>query len=191
MRRRPPSQGRTAKRGNQSRQLNPILQRELKRANHLMQKGEHRNAAQIFQQLGENSQDKGILFPAAMLYMQAATAFLLASKAEQALDQARRGLELLGSNNRWRAYSEERTRILQAFEDGGYEDEAAQISKWSQESNNKVKEKISEPIASDNEIPSKCPYCGASLSLEQIKNTRHSVTECKYCGSFVVAGQID
>ncbi len=188
--RRPPVQRNSPRRSSSGRQLNPILQRELKRANHLMQNGEHLNAAQMFRQLGENSQDKGILFPAAMLYMQSATAFMLANHSENALEQASSGLELLAARQRWRAYAREHKRILQAFEDGGFGDEARQLAKLAENLPLAESEKKGN-ASTNNEFPSTCPYCGASLSLKQLKNSRYSVTECKYCGSIVVAGQID
>ena len=89
------------------RALNPRIQRELHRANHLDAIGDHTNAAQIFTSIAERALDRGIVYPAPMLYMQAAHAYLLGEVFEQSLEQARRGLDLLAAQERWPALRHE------------------------------------------------------------------------------------
>lgn len=190
--RRPPTHPRQRPpRRSSSRQLNPKLQRELKRANHLLQNGEHKNAAQIFLNLGENALDKGILFPAAMLFSQSAKASLLANEIQESVNQIQRGLILLAANQRWAALQSEGQAFIKALQNSGFEKEAEDLRLWISEKSFKIPgakktAKNSKPI-----IPNKCPYCGASMSLEHIKSSRKSATECKYCGSVVIAQLID
>ena len=190
MRRPPPPRQRPPKRP-VGRQLNPKLQRELKRANHLLQKGEHKNAANIFLLLGENAQDKGILFPAAMLFSQSAKAFLLANEILEAVKQIHRGLDLLASNQKWGVFQSEGEQFISAMQSSGFEDQAIELKKWILETSEGRAKRRPKLSSSNAAIPNKCPYCGASMSLEQIKSSRQSATECKYCGSVVIAQQID
>ncbi len=160
-----------------------------------MQIGEHLNAAQIFLNLGENAQDRGILIPASMLFLQSATAYFLANELQQSIEQSYKGLNLLAANHRWAAFSREGQRIVEAWQHGGYSKEAQELLSWLEEKTN-ISSKKENEISADNQkyssgVPSKCPYCGASLSLQQIKNTRQSATECKYCGSVVIKDQIE
>ena len=173
------------------RQLNPKLQRELKRANHLLQNGEHKNAARIFRNLGENAQDKGILFPAAMLFSQSAKASLRANEIQESVTQIQRGLILLAANQRWAAFQSEGQAFISALQNSGFEKEADDLTLWMTEKSLKIPE--AEKTAENSKInfPNKCPYCGASMSLEQIKSSLQSAAECKYCGSVVLALQID
>lgn len=174
-----------------SRQLNPKLQKELKRANHLLQNGEHKNAAQIFLILGENAQDRGILFPAAMLFSQSAKANLLADEVQESLKQIQRGLNLFAANHRWRAFQDEGQEFIIALQNSGFEGEAEELTLWMRDKSVDFPGNINGRESSKIIFPNKCPYCGASMSLEQIKSSRQSATECKYCGSVVLAQQID
>lgn len=189
--RRPPPPQQRGPRRIASRQLNPKLQRELKRANHLLQNGGHLNAAQIFLNLGENAQDKGILIPAAMLFTKAATAFLLANEIQNALEQSYRGLNLLAANQRWGAFQHQGEQLADAMQVNGFGSEAEELRSWIIEKSGKPAKNSAKAEKSAGKFPSKCPYCGAAMSLEQIKSSQHALTECKYCGSVVMAHQID
>lgn len=189
--RRPPPSGQRPARRFAKRQLNPKLQKELKRANHLLQNGAHNNAAKIFLNLGENAQDKGILFPAAMLFSQSARAFLLANEIPESLEQIQRGLNLLAANQRWRVFHNEGQSFIAAMQSSGFGSKADKLSIWMAEKSGENTRKSLKETSEKSEFPNKCPYCGASMSLEQIRSSRKLATECKYCGSVVLAQQID
>ena len=189
--RRPPNPKQRPPRRSASRQLDPKMQRELKRANHLLQNGAHKNAAQIFLNLGENALDKGILFPAAMLFSQTAKAYLLSNEIEDSGIQIRRALLLLSANHHWKAFKNEGEAIIVAMQNSGFENEAEELTQWMADKSLDHKESNTISKPSKATIPNKCPYCGASMSLEQIKSSRQSASECKYCGSVVLEQQID
>ena len=169
------------------RQLNPLLQRELRRANHLMGTGDHANAAEIFTSLAERAQDLGILGPAAMLFLQAGRAHMLGAETEAALERAMSGLKLLAAGERWPALQREGERIAEEFERQGLDKAAAGLRAW-------LDEKLGNQAArveteKKGKLPEKCPYCGASMSLEQMRGGK--AAECRYCGSVVLSAQMD
>ncbi|MEX1143279.1 MAG: hypothetical protein WEC16_00430 [Anaerolineales bacterium] len=164
------------------RALHPRLRRELRRANHLMAIGEHVNAAQMFMSLAEQARDSGIVYPAPMLFLQAAHAYLLSESFELSSAQARTGFDLLAAQERWQALKREGHRYILALESAGRQAEGQQLSAWLDEQ--LLGKTIEEQPSS--QLPEKCPYCGASMSLEQINAGGGRAAECVYCGSVVL-----
>lgn len=193
--RRPFGRGpRLPKRGHaQSRPLNPRLQKELRRANHLMSKGEHINAASIFLSLAARAQDRGILQPASMLFLQAAYAYILAGDIESGLKHSYQGLEIIESEERWPALNREGQRLSAAMQEAGYQNEADDLHAWLSERLDV--QSLHSPDKPDQSshvaLPEKCPYCGASMSLEQLNAGGTKAAECHYCASVVLPTQID
>ena len=169
------------------RQLNPRLQRELKRANRLMRNGEHANAAQIFVSLGERAQDRGILQPAGRLFLQAGMALLMANQIEASLEEAHKGLRLLAANEQWSEFEIEGQRLVEAYGEMGADSAAESLQTFLEDRGRSAKPN---KAAEEGKLPAKCPFCGASLSLEQIRSGGEQATECKYCGSIVLAQKI-
>ena len=112
------------------RPLNPRLQKELRRANHLMSKGEHINAASIYLSLAERAQDRGIIQPASMLFLQSAYAYILSGNVAAALEQAYHGLDILAAEERWPALNREGDRIAAAMEEEGQQKQAKELRAW-------------------------------------------------------------
>lgn len=175
------------------RPLNPRLQRELRRANQLINKGEHFNAANIFLSLAERARDRGILQPASMLFLQAAYAYVLGNKVDAALERAYQGLEMLAADMRWQTLSREGERIGLALEEEGHQKQAEELRSWLGEKL-KGQSRAMSPVPSKKssfQLPEKCPYCGASMSMEQLNAGGARAAECHYCGSVVLPSQID
>lgn len=168
------------------------MQKELRRANHLMSKGEHNSSASIFLSLAKRAQDRGIIRPASMLFLQAALAFILAGDINAALEQAYQGLEMLAAEERWTVLNREGERIIGAMEEEGQQESAKELRAWLSA---KLKDKpLPGPTGSSTksrvQLPEKCPYCGASMSLEQLNAGEARAAECHYCGSIVLPSQI-
>ena len=175
------------------RPLNPRLQRELRRANQLISKGEHINAANMFLSLAERARDRGILQPASMLFLQAAYAFVLGNKVDAALERAYQGLEMLAADLHWQTLNREGERIALALEEEGHQNRAEELNSWLGEKL-KGRSSTTSPMPSKKssfQLPEKCPYCGASMSLEQLNAGGTRAAECHYCGSVVLPSQID
>lgn len=163
------------------RSINPRVQRELRRANHLMSVGEHLNAAEIFLRVANKARDLGIIYPAPMLLMQAAHANLLGESFEPSVEQARAGLGLLADQERWHALKYEGERYIEGLESAGRKQEGQELSVWLHAA---LDGKTLEPPQT-GQLPEKCPYCGATFSLEQIQAGGNQAAQCQYCGSVV------
>lgn len=164
------------------RALNPRVQRELRRANHLMAVGDHLNAAQIFVDIAKKAQDIGIVYPAPMLLMQAAHANLLGEAFDKSIEQATIGLELLAAQERGAALQIEGIRYIEALEGAGQLDDAKNFRKWLQD---RVQTDVDVKRLNAT-LPEKCPYCGASMSLQALSARGGQAAECQYCGSVVL-----
>ena len=163
------------------RALNPRVQRELRRANHLMAIGDHLNAAEIFVDVAKRAQDIGIVYPVPMLFMQAAHAYLLGEAFEKSLEQATTGLELLAAQERETALLLEGERYIEALESAGRSQDAGNIRAWLQDRMQATDVKKITAM-----LPEKCPYCGASLSMEELNTRKGQAAECQYCGSVIL-----
>ncbi len=173
------------------RPLNPRLQRELRRANHLMSKGEHSNAANIFLSLAERARDLGIKEPASMLFLQAAHANILAGEIESAVKNAHTGLTMLADAENWLTLRHESERIIELMSTEGHQDKATEMKIWLKQNMEAVPGDVTpQPeLASTLKLPEKCSYCGASMSLEQINAAGAKAAQCRYCGSVVLPSQ--
>lgn len=167
--------------------LHPRLQRELRRANHLLAVGDHANAGQIFQSLAETARDRDFIYPAPMLFMQSARAFLLGESFAPSLENAKAGLGMLAEQQRWRALKFEGHRYIEELGDAGQKEEAQKLTEWldlNLKGQPAQETKIAEP--ENKTLPEKCPYCGASMSIEQLHAAGGKAAECLYCGSVVL-----
>lgn len=165
------------------RSLNPRIQRELRRANHLMGVGDHLNAAEMFRDIAVRAQDIGIVYPAPMLFMRAAHAYLLGESYGQSVEQARRGLEILADQERWQALKREGERYIAELEGAAQNEEAEKLRAWLGQA--LEGKEVAKP-ESGNLLPEKCPYCGAAMSLEAINAAGGRAAECQYCGSVIL-----
>lgn len=168
------------------RMLNPRLQRELRRANHLMSTGDHVNAGHIFQSLAQGARDIDLIYPAPMLFMRAAQAFLLGESFELSTENAQAGLEMLGAQERWPALRHEGLHYIDSLQAEGKADKAQEMREWLEDMLQGKPAEKSEESESKAALPEKCPYCGASMSMEQISAAGGKAAECHYCGSVVL-----
>ncbi|HRN50963.1 MAG TPA: hypothetical protein PLC52_08815 [Anaerolineales bacterium] len=159
------------------RSLNPRQQKELRRANHLLSIGDHANAAILFEDMAGRAHDRSILYPAAMLLMQAAHAHLMAEAAEASLVAARRGFELLASQERWHTLQHEGQRYLGELRAAQHAEPAEQLAAW-------IAATLPATLPAAQPTSDTCPYCGAHGSLEALAAGRAS--SCRYCGSVVL-----
>ncbi len=167
--------------------LHPRLQRELRRANHLLAIGDHLNAGQIFQSLAETARDRDFIYPAPMLFMQAAHAFLFGESFAPSLENAQTGLGMLAEQQRWRALNFEGHRYIEELEASSQKEEAQKLREWLEL--NLKGQPVDQTAAAESEdkaLPEKCPYCGASMSIEQMHAAGGKAAECLYCGSVVM-----
>lgn len=169
------------------RSLNPRVQKELRRANHLMAIGQHHNAAVVFMDIAGRALDRGIVYPAPMLYLQAAHAYLMGEEYEKSGEAATTGLELLAGQERRERLREQGSRYVDVLEQAGRKEEAQHYRAWlADRLGGEAPETSPEAM-----LPEKCPYCGATMSMDELRSRRGQVAECRYCGSVVTARKGD
>jgi hypothetical protein len=136
----------------------------------------------IFTTIAGRALDFGIVYPAPMLYLQAAHAYLMAEQDEKSTQAANTGLELLVGQERRTRLESEGLRYIDALKFAGRKEEAELFRSW-------LNDRLQNPApeVTEGDVPEKCPYCGASMSLEEIRAGRGSAAECQYCGSVVLA----
>jgi DNA-directed RNA polymerase subunit RPC12/RpoP len=145
--------------------------------------GDHLNAAEIFLDIARRAVDIGIVYPAPMLFLQAAHAYLFGEAYPQSIEQARAGLEMLAGQERWAGLKREGERYINELDAAGQKDEAQILRTWFDEA---LEGKELKPTTPQGQLPEKCPYCGASMSLESINAAGGRAAECQYCGSVIL-----
>src|SRR5512139_107272 len=81
--------------------LGPRLRRTLRRAHHLLETGEHGNAAVLFDELALHARDRNLIEIAPFLFLQGGRAHLLAGQAQAGERDLWEGLDLLAGSQRW------------------------------------------------------------------------------------------
>jgi aconitase A len=153
-----------------------------------MSKGEHSNAANIFLSLAERARDLGIMQPASMLFLQSAHAYILAGEVDSAVENAHIGLSMLADADNWPDLRHQAERISELMSAEGFSNQVADMKAWLEK---KIKEAPADVTTQHDQksastIPEKCPYCGATMSLDQINAAGAKAAECRYCGSVVL-----
>jgi len=118
---------------------------------------------------------------------------LMANLLAKSLQECKKGLQLLAANGQWQEFHFEAKKISSAYEEAGAEEESKAILELlnlHQERAETANRDKSEDSSNKVGLPSKCPFCGASLSLEQVRSGREIASECKYCGSVVISRKI-
>lgn len=160
------------------RALNPRLQKELRRANHLLAVGAHANAGRIFADMASRALDHDIWYPAPMLFLQAAHAYLLGEDSTSSLGYAQRGLELLASQQRAAELRHAAARYLNELDASASASESAALRTWLDTALQQTAQAPSTPAPG-----SLCPYCGAHGSLEALAARGGQAQLCRYCDS--------
>ncbi|MBW8010022.1 MAG: hypothetical protein FVQ83_02110 [Chloroflexi bacterium] len=184
--RRPPMRG-MRRRGHRGI-FKPRIQKELRRANHLNETGDHANAAVIFERLAIDAHDKNILRHAPMLYLQAAHAFILSSQVAEGVERARTGLEILAETGRWHALQNAGQRTANLLSELGFTDQAQEIDQWLEQNlaeHARINLSEGKQDFSHGKLPPKCPYCGATVRPDETNWINSTSAECVYCGSTI------
>jgi len=170
---------------NKAQQVGAAAQQILRRAHRLMEKGDHKGAAAIFERLARGAEDRGMLRHAPNLYLQAARANLLSGNEKKGKDLLYLGLKIFAQTEHWPALARAGKRSLTDLQQQGYQEIADEISEW-------LTKTLPEPIDSYQQAPSnkaqlplKCSNCGGALRPDEVEYLDATTGECPYCGSAV------
>jgi hypothetical protein len=163
----------------------------LRQANQLKDTGVYTQAADIFESVARQMENRRRPNRAALLYLQAGHCHLLAAQPELALQQAKRGCSILAQVQHWQAYSHWASLMIQELNRLGYTKETTEFQTWLKQTapiqpvhlpGIGLDQPAQKPTV---RLPSKCPFCGATLRSDMAERIDGASVECPYCGSAV------
>ena len=169
----------------------------LREANALMEQGNYRRAAEIYENLGRGAQARGMIQRTPHLFLQAARAHLYSGQVQEGMELLRQGLTLLANEQRWQAVQRNASLAIAELQKLNHPQQASQVKDWL-DSIGKEHPEI-EPVDTEaaptkgateenrpQRLPAKCPFCGASVRPDEVEWINEVTAECPYCGSSVV-----
>lgn len=159
----------------------PILQE----ANFVFDKGEYGRAAELFEQIAQTADARG-LPRAALFHLQAGRARVLAGQTSLGMPSLKRGLELFAQRRQFPRLQKAGMRAVAELDQRGLRDEAAEIEAWL----NAVLPSMPDLDAAETPpkspvLPTHCPACGAAIRADEVEWLEDVTAECAYCGSLL------
>lgn len=159
-----------------AQEVPPILQE----AHFAFDKGEYGRAGELFERIAEAASARG--GPrAALFYLKAGRARILAGQTLLGMPSLRRGLELLAQRAQFPRLQNAGARVISELNERGLKNEASEVETWL---------KTVLPSGTSFEAPDKkpslpthCPSCGAGVRPDEIEWLDEVTAECGYCGS--------
>ena len=163
--------------------LAEVALKDLRRAHALMERGEHANAAVLFERQARDAGDRGLLLPAAHLSLQAGRARLLAGEIEVGRQHLHQGLEILSNREDLQRLEKSGSLLIKDLTSLGQDQLAEQVKEFlgqvfENHSGIEANTDTAHPF-----IPYKCQKCGAFLRAEDLETGDSQSTVCVYCGS--------
>lgn len=174
--------------------LPPQVRRALVRANRLMEDGQFAEAADIFEQLSEKAQRRGMLVRAGDLTLQASRAHFAAGDVDAALERVREALRLFVRGGRPGRVPRVLSRTVAALRERGYDAQADQLEQEAalalEElglSLEELEQRAPQVTAGHGSLPARCSGCGAPLAPDEVEWHDARTAECPYCGTIAKA----
>lgn len=158
----------------------------LGQANSLMAAGDFDEAANLFGQLADGLEERGLPKRAANLHASAALAQIQAGEPAQALERARRGIRLLELAGRPRHARRMAERLAEALQARGYAQEAASLLGGNLPAPETARPEEAQP-ARRGTLPAKCPHCGGAVRSDDVDWIDAMSAECAFCGGVIKA----
>ncbi|NIN66479.1 MAG: hypothetical protein GTO63_17685 [Anaerolineae bacterium] len=144
--------------------------------------GKFEEAAQAFENLAEEAEERGKIFQAAHLTAQAARCYVRLENIDQAYDRGKKALDLFKLADRPGAAKLLGEKMVQVLRNKGRQAEAEAL-----ERDLKQLPALERARARRGELPGKCPHCGGPIKESEADWVGPSSAECPYCGSVVKA----
>lgn len=148
----------------------------------LFEQGKFEKAAEAFDNLAQEAEEKGMVFQAANLTMQSARCHLRLDDLDSAYDRGMKGLELFKRAERPGAAKRLGERMAKILREKGRDADAEALER-------ELGQLPMAPraAAGRGELPGKCPQCGGPIKEAEVNWVGRSSAECPYCGSVVKA----
>ncbi len=162
---------------------------KLVEAHRLFEQGEYAQAAELYIELAEKAQTRGIP-QAPNLFLRGAAALLEDGHSEEALEMVKKGLGILVARKNWRQLKKVGTITVGRLKSAGQDELAERIRVWLEE---QVPDRIKQsdawrrvaPAARSGrpKLPSTCSQCGGPVNPQEIEWYGDSTPICSYCGA--------
>ena len=169
------------------RRMRPVRRRPpapepVRNAMRLFEEGKFDKAADAFDDLALEAEDRGRLVQAAHLTARAARCYLQLDDVDAASERGMKALDLFKQAERPGAARRMGERMAKALKDRGRQAEAEALER-------ELKElpAPSRPGMRRGELPGKCPQCGGPVKESEATWVGPSSAECPYCGAVVKA----
>ncbi len=171
------------------------MNRPLLRATRLMQNGNYRPAAQIFERLAGVARTRGRLKRAGHLSVQAARCRLQMGQRERGLELMNQGLHQLADTQSWPALHRLGPNMVAELKRLEYSQAAEDLQAWLDETLEGHPMPAMPPAGAapgsagmrPPRLPPACPSCGAPVRPDQANWIDAYNVECLYCGSVISA----
>lgn len=160
----------------------------LARAERLLAAGNFAEAAEIFDKLSDEAEERGMLDPAGDLAMRAARCYLHLDDLDKADERAERAIRLFIKARRPRKVRRLLPKVLQALEQHGRQADADALRQEVEEAfQGLMARQPPGPIAAHMaaRLPARCPNCGAPIKPKEVSWIGPGTAECPYCGSTI------
>ena len=154
----------------------------VRKARRLFEEGKFEEAAEAFDELAQGAEERGMIFQAANLTLQAARCYLKLDNLDLAYERGMQGLELFKEAGRPGPATKVAEKIGEALREKGRTAEAEAL-----ERELKQLPSAPRPGVKRGELPGKCTQCGAPIKEAEVAWVGSSSAECPYCGSVVKA----
>jgi hypothetical protein len=184
--RRPPRRGKSHGRPG-TPALAEVALKDLRRAHALMERGEHANAAVLFERQARDAGDRGLFLPAAHLYLQAGRARLLAGDTEAGKRHLYQGLRVLADGGDLHRLARSGSLLEIDLAQMGYARLAEEIKEFLVQELRNFSGTVPIPETTPSALLFQCSKCGAVLRNDDIEPGESRKPVCVYCGSLVNA----
>ena len=154
---------------------------ELRRANELMDSGQHADAALAFERIAERTAARsGARAP--LFFLRAGRAYLLAGAAAKGIPLLKQGLSMIAVRRDWEPLQRFGQRTVGELNELGYISEAEEISAYLAATLPEYSAKFA-TAQNRADLPTHCPGCGAPLRTDEVEWLDEKTAECVYCGN--------
>ena len=167
---------------------------KLREANRLFEIGEYKKAGDLFREIAEKTQQRGIP-QAPNLYLKGAISLIKSGEIMTGEEILFKGLDLLITRKKWAQLRRASDFTSKMFKDEGFSETAAKIDEW-------VSKQVPETIRNSDlwtktgvsrnpqiKLVSNCQNCGANVNPKEIDWIESSYAVCAYCGSILTADE--
>lgn len=154
---------------------------QLHAAHRMMERGRHREAAELFYGLAQAGARRR--HPRApVMFLQSGRALILAGDHQEGVGRLREGLMLMARMRQWAQLARLGPRAVEELRELGLSEQAHELESWLYATvPPRAGPSLSAPSAP--RLPAKCPSCGGPVRPDQVEWISASSALCDYCGS--------